>query len=79
MCAEGMPADNDLMDALLDRAYQSGAGEISLADGKDIIDLEVNFHRAAPGSRLVIRAQGPDAQQAVDQLAALVARGFDED
>jgi phosphotransferase system HPr (HPr) family protein len=77
MSAEGMSADR-IMD-LLDQAYQSGAGEVLPADGKDLADLMCHFDRATPGSRFVIRARGPDAQQAVDQLAALVARGFDED
>jgi phosphocarrier protein HPr len=33
---------------------------------------------AATGATLELRAQGPDAEAALDALAALVARGFDE-
>ena len=50
-------------------------------------DLEVNgksimgmmMLAAECGSALLIRADGDDAQEAVDALLALVARGFGED
>jgi phosphocarrier protein len=49
-------------------------------------DLEVNgksimgvmMLAAECGATLVVRAQGPDAEQAVDAIAALVARKFGE-
>ena len=34
---------------------------------------------AGPGTALELRATGPDAEHAVEALAALVAGGFDED
>lgn len=34
---------------------------------------------AGPGTELEIRAQGPDAEEAVDALDALVANRFDEE
>lgn len=46
------------------------------ADGKSI--LEVMTLAAECGSRLELRADGPDADAALDTLAALVERGFDE-
>jgi phosphocarrier protein len=33
---------------------------------------------AGPGTEIELAATGPDAQSAVDALAALVAGGFDE-
>ena len=33
---------------------------------------------AGPGTEIELAATGPDAQRAVDALAALVAGGFDE-
>jgi phosphocarrier protein len=56
-----------------------------IAVAKD--DLEVNgksimgmmMLAAECGSALLIRADGDDAQEAVDALLALVARGFGED
>jgi len=47
------------------------------ADGKSIMELLTLA--AARGSTLRIFAEGPDAARAVRELAALVARGFDED
>jgi phosphocarrier protein HPr len=45
-------------------------------DGKSILGLLL---LAAPrGSTLVISAEGVDAQAALDTLAGLVARGFDD-
>ena len=34
---------------------------------------------AGPGSRVIIRAEGPEAQAAVDALAELVTNRFEED
>ena len=33
---------------------------------------------ASKGSRIHLRAEGPDAEECIDQLAALVAAGFGE-
>jgi phosphocarrier protein len=45
-------------------------------DGKSILGLL--FLSAARGSRLVIAADGPDAEAAIDALGGLVARGFED-
>ena len=50
-----------------------GAREL---DGKSILGLLLLG--AARGSTIVIRADGTDAEQAVDALATLVAEGFGE-
>ena len=47
------------------------------ADGKSIVELLTLA--ASHGSTLRITAQGPDADRAARELAALVERGFDED
>lgn len=57
--------------------------EVRLAKG----DFEVNgksimgvlMLAAEQGSELAIRAEGPDAAEALDTLADLVRRGFEED
>ena len=46
-------------------------------DGKSIMGLLLLA--ASRGSRITIAAEGSDAQQAVDELAALVESGFGED
>jgi len=46
-------------------------------NGKSI--MGVLMLAAEQGSRLVIRADGEDAPQAVEALAGLVRRGFEED
>jgi len=46
-------------------------------DGKSIMQLMMLA--ATSGSELKIEAQGPDAQEAVDALAALVLSKFDEE
>jgi phosphocarrier protein len=46
-------------------------------DGKSIMGLLLLA--ASRGSTITITADGPDAQQAVDALAALVEAGFGED
>ena len=45
-------------------------------NGKSI--MGVLMLAAEQGSRLVIRAEGNDAENAIDALAALVDRGFEE-
>ena len=46
-------------------------------NGKSI--MGVMMLTAEMGAKIEIRAEGEDAEQAVEQLAALVNRGFDED
>jgi phosphotransferase system HPr (HPr) family protein len=46
-------------------------------DGKSILDLLMLA--AAEGTVLSLEADGPDAQQAIDALAELVAQNFAED
>lgn len=46
-------------------------------DGKSI--MEIMMLAATKGTRLELRCQGDDADQAADALADLVARGFEED
>lgn len=46
-------------------------------DGKSI--MQMMMLAATKGTQLEIEASGPDAEQALDQLAALVKRGFDEE
>ena len=52
--------------------------------GKDGLDVNaksimgVLLLAAECGAQLKIRSEGPDAQEAVDAIAALVARGFEE-
>ena len=65
------------------RLASSFASEIELAkdglevNGKSI--MGVMMLAAECGSSIVIRAQGPDAERAVEALAELVATGFGED
>ena len=47
------------------------------ASGKSMLDLLMLA--ATPGSEIEIEAHGTDAAQAVDALAALVTRKFDEE
>jgi phosphocarrier protein len=46
-------------------------------DGKSILGLLLLS--AARGARLIIVAEGPDEQEAVDALCALTARGFEDE
>lgn len=46
-------------------------------NGKSIMGLMMLA--AGPGSKLHVRASGPDAPQAVNELEALLKRKFDED
>jgi phosphocarrier protein HPr len=41
--------------------------------------LELMMFAAGPGTDITISASGPDAEKAVDALADLVNRGFDEE
>ena len=65
------------------RLASSFESEIELAkdglevNGKSI--MGVMMLAAECGSSIVIRAQGPDAEQAVQALAELVASGFGEE
>jgi len=56
---------------------------INLVRGDRVVDaksiMEVLTLGAEPGSQLVIRADGLDADQAVDALLQLVAANFDEE
>ena len=45
-------------------------------DGKSILGLLLLS--ASRGTRIEITADGPDEEQAIDALAALTARGFEE-
>jgi phosphocarrier protein HPr len=76
---EGLPARPA---ARIVRLANSFAAEIELAmdglevNGKSI--LGVMMLAAECGSSIIIRADGPDAEQAVQALADLVASGFGE-
>ena len=41
--------------------------------------MELLMLAAGPGAEITIRAEGPDAEAALDALAGLVECGFDED
>ena len=56
-----------------DIRVKKDAREVS---GKSI--MGVMMLAAAKGSRITVRAEGPDAEQALEALEALVARKFDE-
>jgi phosphocarrier protein HPr len=56
-----------------DIRVKKDAREVS---GKSI--MGVMMLAAAKGSRLTFRAEGPDAQQALDAIEALIGRKFDE-
>jgi phosphocarrier protein HPr len=64
------------------RLANSFAAEIELAkDGLDVNGksiMGVMMLAAECGSSIIIRADGPDAEQAVQALADLVASGFGE-
>jgi phosphocarrier protein HPr len=53
------------------------ANETTVVGGTSILGLMMLA--AAVGASLEIRARGREAEPALDALAALVARGFDED
>lgn len=58
------------------RAQISVSRDDMVVNGKSI--MGVMTLAAEPGSELVIRAEGDDAQAAADALAELVAKGFHE-
>jgi phosphocarrier protein HPr len=64
------------------RLASSFASDIELAkDGVDVNGksiMGVMMLAAECGSSIIIRAKGPDAEQAVEALAELVASGFGE-
>jgi phosphocarrier protein len=41
--------------------------------------MDLMMLAAAPGCTVGVRAEGPDAQEAVDAIAALIAAKFDEE
>lgn len=59
------------------------ASRISLSRGDKVADaksiMEVLMLAAENGSEITIRADGDDAEEAVEELLKLVARKFDED
>ena len=65
------------------RLASAFAAEITLSkDGMDVNGksiMGVMMLAAECGSEITIRANGPDAEQAVQALAELVANGFGED
>lgn len=58
------------------KAEISVSRDTMVVNGKSI--MGVMTLAAEPGSELLIRAEGDDAQAAVDALADLVAKGFHE-
>ena len=56
--------------------------EITVAKGESAVSgrsiMGLMMLAAGPGTEIELSAAGPDAQRAVDALAALVAGGFDE-
>ena len=53
------------------------------ADGKEWVNgksiMEMMLLAATKGTKLVVEAEGDDAEKALDTIAALVAKGFNED
>ncbi len=60
-----------------DQQLPDSAAAEGPVDGQSIMDLLLL--NAAPGCDLVIAADGPDADAALEKLARLVENGFDED
>lgn len=58
------------------------AADITVANGEEAVSgksiLGLMMLAAAQGTRLTLVASGPDAEAAVDALAALIAARFDE-
>ena len=46
------------------------------ADGKSILSLMILG--AGPGTTVLVRAEGPDENEALERLGALIGGGFDE-
>lgn len=57
--------------------------DVKVGNGKQSVDGKSIMHMmmlaATQGTELEIKAEGEDAEQAVEELAALVESGFDED
>ena len=76
--AEGLhlrPADAFVS---LAKQFESGIAlskDAESVDGKSI--LQIITLAAGPGESLLIRASGPDSEEAVEALSALVERNFD--
>lgn len=60
-----------------DITVHKGGDEPVDADGKSVMQMIILA--ATEGTPLLIRAEGPDATQAVEELAALIEAGFGED
>jgi phosphocarrier protein HPr len=58
------------------------AAQVRVKKGNCVVDgknpMEMMLLEASQGSQMELLAEGPDANQAVDALAALVAQGFGE-
>jgi phosphocarrier protein len=59
-----------------DAAVTVERGDVSVGGGSI---MGLMMFGAGPGSELMLSASGPDAEAALDALADLIARGFDED
>ena len=68
--------------AFVDLASSFGC-KVTLAKGGDVVDgksiMEIMMLAATKGTRLEIACDGADCDKALDALAELVARGFDEE
>ncbi len=69
---------------LVDTATSFAADvRVRRADGSEWVNgksiMEMMLLAATKGTKLVIEAEGDDAEKALDTIAALVAKGFNED
>ena len=68
--------------AFVDLAATFGC-DVTLTKGSETVDgksiMEIRMLAATKGTSLELCCVGPNADKAVDALAALVARGFDEE
>lgn len=59
------------------------ASDIKVGKGDQIVDgksiMQLMMLAATQGTKLQITAEGPDADDAITQLEALIGRNFDED
>lgn len=59
------------------------ASKVTLTKGAETVDgksiMELMMLAATKGTRLEMACEGPDAERAADALAALVAKGFEEE
>jgi phosphotransferase system HPr (HPr) family protein len=55
---------------------------VRVTKGEQVVDgkspMEIMLLEAVCGTQLTLSANGPDAREAIEALAALVAAGFDE-